>query len=194
MENENENASIYIPYHVDRAFTCHGCQPSVNEEHMPGTINTPEEVQPQDSSVLGYARPYRIVSEGNIVNQYPSRSVGLWFITSEETSGFEEYAQTAVQAVLDLYRLHGRDYTSVLLIPNDKLEYAGLSYGKASFATDGRGTAGMTGDAPAKEGYWVVRAADRELSEQELAIAELWHAKQQDFPQKNLASSLSYDE
>jgi len=153
----------------------------------------PEEVQPQDISILEYARPYRVVSEGNIANQDPNRSVGLWFITSEEASGFEEYAQTAVQVVLDLYRLHGRDYTSVLLIPNDKLEYAGLSYGKASFAADGRGAAGMTGDAPAKEGYWVVRAANKELNEQDLAIAELWRDKQWDFPSKVPASSLSYD-
>jgi len=153
-----------------------------------------EEVQPQDSSILEHVRPYRVVSEGSIVNQDQNHSVGLWFIASEEASGFEEYAQTAVQAVLDLYRLYGRDYTSVLLIPNDKLEYAGLSYAKASFAADGKGAAGMTGDAPAKEGYWVVRAADRQLNEQELAIAELWHAKQQDFPQTNPVSNLSYDE
>jgi len=158
------------------------------------TINViPEEVQPHDSTVLEYARPYRVVSEGSVVNNDPGRSVGLWFITSEEASGFEEYAQTAVQAVLDLYRLHGRDYTSVLLIPNDKLEYAGLSYAKASFAADGKGAAGMTGDAPAKESYWVVRAADHELIEQELAIAELWRDKQWDFPSKVPVSSLTYD-
>ncbi len=159
------------------------------------TINViPEEVQPQDSSYLKHARPYRILSEGNLANEDPGRSVGLWFITSEEASGFEEYAQTAVQAVLDLYRLYGRDYTSVLLLPSDKLEYAGLSYAQAKFAADGKGAAGMTGDAPAKEHYWKVRAADRELNERELAIAELWVAKQQDFPQPKLWSSLSYDE
>ncbi len=143
---------------------------------------------------LMHPRPYRVLSEGNLANEDTSRSVGLWFIISEEASGFDEYAQTAVQAVLDLYRLYGRDYTSVHLLPSDKLEYAGLSYAQANFAADGRGAAGMTGDAPAKEGYWKVRAADRKLNEQELAIAELWQAKQQDFPQKNPWSSLSYDE
>lgn len=172
-----------------------GCQPSVSEEHIPNTINViPEGVQPQDNSILEHARPYRVVSEGNIVNQDQHRTVGLWFITSENASGFEEYAQTAVQAVLDLYHLHGRDFTSVLLIPSDKLEYAGLSYAQANFAADGKGATGMTGDTPAKEGYWVVRAANRELNEQELAIAELWKDKQQDFPQTILWSSLSYNE
>jgi hypothetical protein len=161
---------------------------------LPCTINViTEEVQPQDNSILEHARLYRVISEGNIDNQDLNRSVGLWFVTSEEASGFEEYAQTAVQAVLDLYRLHGRDFTSVLVIPNDKLEYAGVSYAQANFSADGKGAAGMTGDAPAKEGYWVVRAADRELTEQELAITELWKTKQQDFPQTNPVSSLSYD-
>ncbi len=169
-----------------------GCQPDAEEPTGTATL-VPEEIQPQDSSVLEHARPYRVVSEGNTANQDPNRSVGLWFITSEGASGFEQYAQTAVQAVLDLYHLHGRDFTSVLLIPNDKLEYAGLSCAQANFAADGKGAAGMTGSAPAKEGYWVVRAADRELNERELAIAELWHAKQQDFPQTNPVSSLSYD-
>lgn len=152
-----------------------------------------KEVQPQDSSRLEHARSYRIVSEGNIANQDPNRSVGLWFITSEGASGFEEYTQTAIQAVLDLYRLYGRDSTSVLLIPSDKLAYSGLSYANASFAADGRGAAGMTGSAPAKEGYWFVRAADRELNEQELAIAELWIAIQWDFPQQNPISSSLFD-
>jgi len=148
---------------------------------------------PQETFSLEHARPYLVVSEGNLANEDLSRSVGIWFITSEEASGFEEYAQTAIQAVLDLYRLYGRDFTSVLLLPNDKLGYAGVSYAQANFAADGKGAAGMTGSAPAKEHYWKVRASDRELTERELTIAALWSAKQQDFPQKIPWSSLSYD-
>ena len=148
---------------------------------------------PQETSRLDHARPYRIVSEGNLANKDPGRSAGLWFITSEEASGFEEYAQTAVQAALDLYRLYGRNFTSVLLLPSDKMGSACLFYAQASFAADGKGAAGMTGSAPAKEHYWKVRAADRELNELELAIVELWSAKHQDFPQQNPVSSLSYD-
>ncbi len=165
-----------------------GCQPSIDENPT-----TREEVQPQEYSDLEYALPYRIVSEGNLANEDPSRSVGLWFITSETASCFEEYAETAIQAVRDLYSMYGRDYTSVQLIPNDKLEYAGVSYAQAKFAADGKGAAGMTGSNPAKEGYWIVRAADRQLNELELSIAELWEAKYQDFPQHDIASSLSYD-
>ncbi len=132
-------------------------------------IQKTDTTEQRESSSLERAMSYRVVSEGNLVNENPNRSAGLWFVTSEEAAGFEEYAQTAVQAVLDLYRLYGRDFTSVLLIPSDKLEYAGLSYAGANFAADGKGAAGMTGDAPAVPMYWKVRAADRELNEQELA-------------------------
>jgi ligand-binding sensor domain-containing protein len=163
-----------------------GCQPPETENHT-----TQEEVQPQAYADLEYALPYSVVSEVNLANEDPSRSVGLWLIISESASCFEEYAETAIQAVRDLYSQYGRDYTSVLLIPSDKLEC--LYYASASFAADGKGAAGMTGSAPAKEMYWKVRAADRQLNELELSIAELWQDKQLDFPQHDIASSMSYD-
>ncbi len=165
-----------------------GCQPPDKENPT-----TREEVQPQEYSDLEYALPYSIISEGNLANEDPNRSVGLWFITSESASCFEEYAETAIQAVRDLYSQYGRDYTSVLLLPSEHLEYSGVRYAEAKFAADGKGAAGMTGSAPAKEMYWKVRAADRELNELELSIAELWQAKQQYFPQHDILSSMSYD-
>lgn len=142
---------------------------------------------------LSHAKPYQVLREGNIVNEREDRTVGLWFIVSENATSFEEYAQTAIQAVRDLYRLYGRDFTSVLLIPSDKLMYA-VYYAQANYAADGKGSLGMTGSAPAAEMYWKVRATDRPLTEQELAIAELWFEKIPDFPSKDPLSSLSYDE
>jgi ligand-binding sensor domain-containing protein len=165
-----------------------GCQPPETEKQT-----TYEEVQPQEYPDLEYALPYCVVSEGNLGNEDPSRSVGLWFITSESASCFEEYAETSIQAVRDLYSQYGRDYTSVMLIPSEHMKYSGVRYASASFAADGKGAAGMTGSAPAKKMYWKVRAADRQLNELELSIAELWQAKQQDFPQHDILSSLSYD-
>lgn len=145
----------------------------------------------QEIPRLQKAKQYHIVGEANLANEDPDRTAGLWLIISEDASGFEEYAQTAAQAVLDLYHRYGRDYTSVSLVPSADIR---ISYAHATFASDGRGPAGMTGSAPAKAFYWKVRAADRDLNEQEKAIASLWAARQQDFPQKNLYSSLSYDE
>jgi len=157
-----------------------------------------QEIEPSpsgnaDATELSHAKPYLVLGEGNIVNEKEDRTVGLWFIVAEDATGYEEYAQTAIQAVRDLYRLYERDYTSVLLIPNDKLEYAAY-YAHASYAADGKGALGMTGSAPAKEMYWKVRAADRQFTEQELAIAELWFEKIPDFPSKDPLSSLSYNE
>ena len=159
---------------------------------IPCTIEVLEERidQSQEAVRLDQAKPYLIVSEGNLTNEDPSRSVGLWLITSKDASSFEEYAQTAVQAVLDLYSLYKRDFTSVILIPRDGVE---IAYAHANFAADGKGAAGMTGSAPAVEHYWKIWTSDRELNEQELTVAELWSAKQQDFPQKNPLSSSSYD-
>jgi hypothetical protein len=137
------------------------------------------------------AKPYLVLSEGNLANEDISRSVGLWFITSAESSSFEEYALTATRAVLDLYYYYRRDFTSVLLVPEDGVR---IPYAQANFAADGRGAAGMTGSAPAKEMYWKIWATiDPPLSEQELNIARLWAEKERDFPSRNPLSSLSYD-
>jgi hypothetical protein len=146
-----------------------------------------------DTTELSHAKKYQVLGEGNIANEKEDRTVGLWFIVSEDATSYEEYAQTAIQAVCDLYRLYERDFTSVLLIPNAKLEYA-LYYAQANYAADGKGALGMTGSASANEGYWKVRATDQPLTEQELAIAELWFEKIPDFPSKDPLSSLSYDE
>ena len=156
------------------------------------------EIEPElsgntQTTELSHAKPYLVLGEGNIVNEREDRTVGLWFIVSEDATSYEEYAQTAIQAVCDLYRLYGRDFTSILLIPNDKLRYA-VYYAQASYAADGKGALGMTGSAPAAEMYWRVRATDRPLTKEEQAIAELWFEKMPDFPSKDPLSSLSYDE
>ncbi len=149
--------------------------------------------QAPEVTELSHAKTYQVLGEGNIANEEADRTVGLWFIVPEDAASFEEYAQTAIQAVRDLYYLYERDFTSVLLIPNENLEYA-LYYAQANYAADGKGALGMTGSTPANEGYWKVRATDQPLTEQELAIAELWFEKIPDFPSKDPASSLSYDE
>lgn len=153
---------------------------------------TPEPLVYTTATEMSHAKPYAVLGEGNITNEAKDRTAGLWFIIAEKATTYEEYAETAIQAVRDLYRLHGRVSTSVLLIPNAELEYA-LSYAHASYAADGKGALGMTGSAPAKEMYWRVYATDHPCTEQELTIAELWWKKMPDFPSKNPISSLSYD-
>jgi hypothetical protein len=154
----------------------------------------PEPLEYTHATEMSHAKPYRVLGEGNLANEKEDRTVGLWFIVSEDASNFEEYAHTAIQAIRDLYRLYERDFTAVQLIPNDKLEYA-VSYAQANYAADGKGALGMTGSAPAKEMYWRVWATDQPLTGQELAIAELWFEKIPDFPRRDpfSSSSFSYD-
>ncbi len=139
-----------------------------------------------------HAKPYMVVGNGNLASDDPNRSVGLWFITSENASGFEEYAQTAIQAAIDLYSLYRNDFTEVLLIPQPSVT---TPYAQAFYASDGKGAWGMTGSVPAVPKYWYARAmGDIPYNTQELTILELWQKKQVDFPNQDLLSSLSYDE
>jgi hypothetical protein len=167
------------------------CSASNSVTTLPETTKKIELTQPTINIELTKAKQYQILDEGNVVNGKMDRTVGLWFIYSEEADSFEEYAQTAIQAVQDLYKMYGRDSTSVLLVASDK---ARVPYAQASYAADGLGALGMTGSAPAVPMYWMVRAADRQLTQREMAIAELWSQHQADFPSTNPLSSSFYDE
>jgi hypothetical protein len=146
----------------------------------------------QQTLRLTQARPYQVVDEGNLANEDKQRTVGLWYITSEESDSFEEYAQTTIQATLDLYELYRNNFTAVLLVPRPDVK---IKYAEASYAADGKGAAGMTGSVPAVPGYWHARVMDDlPCNQQELNILELWQAKQAEFPSQNHVSSLSYDE
>lgn len=146
----------------------------------------------ESTRALEEARPYTVAGEGKLANEDPSRSARLWFITAPEADSYEEYVQTAIQAVLDLRAFYGDTFTAVILVPE---EDAKTSYADAFYAADGKGALGMTGSVPAVPMYWKVRAMDdRPYESQELAVIRLWQAKQSDFPSQDPLSSLSYDE
>ncbi|MFC2027465.1 hypothetical protein ACFLU3_02135 [Chloroflexota bacterium] len=141
------------------------------------------------------AKPYEIiVFQANTLEEVENRTVGHWTIIADEATTSREFVQTAIKAVRYLYQIHQKDFTGVLLVPSIKSKYSGASYADASYAADGKGPLGMTGSAPAIEGYWKVWISERLLTETELAITELWSEKQLEFPSTNWASSLSYDE
>ena len=139
---------------------------------------------------LPHAKPYEILYEGNVANDNKDRSAGIWFITSGEASSYEERAQTAILAVSNLRRACGRIFTSVSLVAGDDVR---IDYAQASYASDGKGALGMTGSVQAHEAYWTVRAANRQLTEREYAIAKIWNEKELDFPSTDMFSSSSYD-
>ena len=147
------------------------------------------------SNDISNAKPYEIVmSQENTIKEVGNRTMGHWVIIAHEAATPQEFAQIAIKAVRDLYQIYQKDFTGVLLVPSAKSKFSGVRYADASYAADGKGPLGMTGSAPAIEGYWKVWIADRLLTETELAITEEWIEKQQDFPSTDWASSLSYDE
>src|SRR4030043_1603290 len=106
------------------------------------TVNT--------ETYLHYAQPYFVVDEYTWMTENPERSIAHWYIISKDASGFEEFAQTAAQAVLDLYDRYKADYSLVTLLP---LAGIYISYAKASFAADGRGEEGMIGAGHEDDSY-----------------------------------------
>lgn len=181
-----------------------GCRTIAGETHTTipvketGKLQTEQEksdriILPPSIEPLQQAKAYRVVDEGVLVNDDKQRTAGLWYIYSEEAERFEEYAQTAIQAVLDLYKLYGRTHTGVILVPGPEVRLT--YYASASYASDGKGAAGLTGSAPAVPMYWKVRAMDDlRYSEQELAVITLRQDKMADFPSRDSFSSLGYDE
>jgi len=140
---------------------------------------------------LSQAKPYTLMCEGNLANDNTNRSAGIWIITSNEASNNEEWAQTSILAVADLQKQCGRVFTGVSLAAGKEVPQ--IEYAQASYASDGKGALGMTGSAPAHEGYWRVQAATTKMTDREYAIAKIWNEKQKDFPSTDPLSSLSYD-
>jgi hypothetical protein len=148
--------------------------------------------RPQETPPLNQAMPYEVVGMGNLTNEDETRTVGLWYITSNEADSFEEYAQTTIKATVDMYKQYKYDFTEVMLIPQPEVK---TQYAEAFYASDGEGAAGMTGSVPAVPRYWNCLVMDDvPYNEEELAVLKLWQSKQADFPNQDPLSSLSYDE
>ena len=148
--------------------------------------------RPQETPPLNQAMPYEVVGMGNLTNEDETRTVGLWYITSNKADSFEEYAQTTIKATIDMYKEYKYNFTAVMLIPQPEVK---TQYAEAFYASDGEGATGMTGSVPAVPRYWNCRIMDDfPYNEEELAVLKLWQSKQADFPNQDPLSSLSYDE
>ncbi len=161
------------------------------EKFVLGPLPTSPESTPPPHDVLLRACPYSVVREDlGVTWDDPNRSTAHWYITSGEADCYEEFVGTVMQAAIDLYALHGKDHTSVLLLPGPGIQ---VFVAQAGFSADGRGAEGMCGSAPARPAWWVVQAADRPMTERELAIARLWFDHMVDFPPGETLSSSTYD-
>lgn len=151
------------------------------------TLKTQHSLTSIVPSFPALVRPYEVVGRANVSVTTSQRKIGVWHITSSAETP-DEWAQTAIQATVDLYRQYGMDYTEVLLVPNKHLVYSGLYYAQVSYAADGKGSFGLDG-ADLVYYEWDVRVANRPLTNTEIAIAEMWVEKFDDFPNLDLWSS-----
>ncbi len=137
------------------------------------------------------AKSYEVVGSDEL-SPSTGRTARHWRIVSE-SSTFDEHAHTVARAAIDLQHEHGLDLTHVSLYPSRSLAGSGVMYGYGFYATDGRAGQGLSGADPDYRATWRVFAADRVLTSEELAVAELWMERAADFPSTDMLSSLAVD-
>lgn len=137
------------------------------------------------------AMPYEVVGSEDL-SPSNGRTARHWYIVSESTT-FEEHAHTVVEAADDLHDEHGLDLTKVSLYPSEALAGSGVRYGQGYYAADGLAAQGLEGADPDVRATWRVLAADRVLTPEELAVAELWTERAPEFPSTDVTSSLGVD-
>ena len=150
----------------------------------------------KDKEKLTHAKPYQVVNEYEITLNNDSRVANLWFITSD-ASDFDEFAQTAILAAMDLHKQYNSyDLIHVLLVPDKDLVATGSYYASAFYAVDKKGLKHVSGaDQQTMTNFkWLVRATENSLTQKELEITKLWYKHMADFPSEDMLSSLSYNE
>lgn len=126
----------------------------------------PKEATKQQPSLdVSKAAPYRVL--GKKTWSFMNAGRGTVFIVAPGATGFEERAQTAMKAALDLGEQYGLDDTEVLLLSDEKLLERGTQYARAVYRKD---KARLTG-----QDTWTVSSSDDVLTEKELAVARLWY-------------------
>ncbi|OLE52646.1 MAG: hypothetical protein AUG51_16885 [Acidobacteria bacterium 13_1_20CM_3_53_8] len=84
-----------------------------------------------------------------------------------------------MNAARDLQRSTGANVVEVFLELSPLLSGKGYSLGVARFAPDGKGFSGY------EQWKWEVQATDIQISQQEIAIAELWWQNRDSFQTRN---------
>ena len=130
-----------------------------------GCDGTKETIKQQPSPDVSKAAPYRVL--GKKTWSFMNAERGTVFIAAPGATGFEERAQTAMKAVLDLGEQYGLDDTEVLLLSDEKLLERGTQYARAVYRNDKARLPGQD--------TWNVTSSDDVLTEKELAVARLWY-------------------
>lgn len=122
---------------------------------------------------ISKAKPYSVFNQKDL--SVVGRNRLEWWIQSPEAKSFEERAQTAMKAAIDLQKKNAADFVNVWLEINPTLAGKGYQLAIARYAPDGKGISGT------EELKWEVEAADVSTDSQEIAIGDLWYKNRDSF-------------
>lgn len=117
---------------------------------------------------LSQAKPYQVISDQDISARL-IRPRHKAVIIAPEASNFEQFAQTAMKAAIELRRNYQADVMHILLAPNKTMSTDGQFYATALFAPDNGGISGDQGWT------WEVKAVEQPFTEQAIKTHELWY-------------------
>lgn len=123
---------------------------------------------------LPHARAYSLVDPGVHFVGHDGRTARRQALIIAEADSVDEFAQTAMQAALDLHREFGEDHTEVYLVPS-VICWKSVQYAHVLYAADSLGSRGVSpGSYPNLRYRWHVTTAERKLTPRELSVAEAW--------------------
>lgn len=136
---------------------------------------------PEKKSIdLSKAKPYSIFHEGDF--SFAGRKRMEWWVTSPEAKSFEERAQTAIKAAIDLQKKSNADMVSIWLEISPSIAGSGNQFAVARYAPDG---AGISGVKKVDNWTWEVEATGDIPDQQSVTMAELWYHNRPSFLLKN---------
>ena len=132
---------------------------------------------PEKKSIdLSKAKPYSIFHEGDF--SFPGRKRMEWWVISPEAKSFEERAQTAIKAAIDLQKKSNADMVSIWLEINPILAGTSNQFAVVRYAPDG---AGFSGIKKVDNWIWEVEATGDIPDQQAVTMAELWYQNRPSF-------------
>lgn len=142
--------------------------------------NAPKNIQTRASQTkkmdLSQAKPYVIIKKDDF--SFAGRDRYEWSITAPRANSFEERAQTAMKAAMDLHKQRNCHVANILLEISEKLKGKGFPLAMVDYAPDGYGYTGKTGN---DRWIWRVEASGDALDPQKIKFREVWNNNKEQF-------------
>lgn len=141
---------------------------------------TPDEYRDRSLPQLNEAKDYKIMRK---VDASIGRNRYVLNISSPDAKTFEERAQTALKAAIEVQEQTGANVVAARLFIYElneatPLEVMPLAVARAEYSGDGKD---WSGSGKLRNGNWEVRASSLQITEQQLAIAKIWEDNDQNF-------------